>query len=167
MLKDHRKWNIFSFATILFSGRFKERKLLGRFKENTWGRKLYQKKNSCTSGGFLWILRNFYEQLFFREHLRWVSGQLSPKENCPPVRVGVLVKVRVSFRVGGNQTIAPEENCLPASVRSWVRVSFGVGGQFSSGAIVLEPLRWVLLYRRLFLEYSYVHYIMTREGVCK
>ena len=50
------------------------------------------------------------------------SGQLPPEENCPPVSVGVLVKVRVSFRVGGNQTIAPEKN--------WplVRVSFWVGG---------------------------------------
>ena len=36
-----------------------------------------------------------------------VSGQLLPKENCPPVRVGVLVKVRVIFRVGGQP-----DNCL-------------------------------------------------------
>ena len=27
----------------------------------------------------------------------------------------------------------------PVRVNVWVRVSFGVGGQFSSGAIVLEP----------------------------
>ena len=34
--------------------------------------------------------------------IKTVSGQLSPKENCPPpIRVGVLVEVRVSFKVGG------------------------------------------------------------------
>ena len=29
-----------------------------------------------------------------------VSGQLPPEENCPPVSIGVWVKIRVSFRVG-------------------------------------------------------------------
>ena len=48
----------------------------------------------------------------------------------PRVRVGVCVKVRISFRVGGNQTIAPEDNCSPVRVRVWVRVSFGVGSNF-------------------------------------
>ena len=37
--------------------------------------------------------------LVFRSSL---TRQLPPVENCPPVRVGVWVKVRVSFRVGGN-----------------------------------------------------------------
>ena len=34
------------------------------------------------------------------------------------------------------------ENCPPVRVRVWimVRVSFRVGGQFSSGAIIVEPL---------------------------
>ena len=41
--------------------------------------------------------------------------------------------------MGSNQTISPEENSPPVRVRVWVRVSFGVGGQFSSEAIVLEP----------------------------
>ena len=45
------------------------------------------------------------------------------------VKIGVRVKVRASFRVGGNQTIAPEENSPPpVRVRVWVTVSFGVGG---------------------------------------
>ena len=57
----------------------------------------------------------------------------------PPVRVGASVKVRVSFMVGANQTIAPEENCPLFRVRVWVRISFDVGGQFSLGAIFLEP----------------------------
>ena len=50
------------------------------------------------------------------------------EENYLLVRIGVWVKVRVSFRVGGNQTIAPEENCAPVRVRGWLRVSFGVRG---------------------------------------
>ena len=45
------------------------------------------------------------------------------------VKIGVRVKVRASFRVGGNQTIAPEENSPPpVRGRVWVTVSFGVGG---------------------------------------
>ena len=61
-------------------------------------------------------------------------------DNCPPVRVGVWIKVRVSFRVGGQPDNWPREK-LPPEVRVgvWPRVSFGVGGQFSSGPIVLEP----------------------------
>ena len=30
-----------------------------------------------------------------------VSGQMPLEENCPLVKVGVWVKVRVNFRVGG------------------------------------------------------------------
>ena len=36
---------------------------------------------------------------------------IAPEENCPPVRIGVCVKFRISFRVWDNQAIAPEENC--------------------------------------------------------
>ena len=32
-----------------------------------------------------------------------------PRKTVPPVRVGVLAKVMVSFRVGDNQTIVPEK----------------------------------------------------------
>ena len=32
-----------------------------------------------------------------------ISGQLPPEENCPPVKVGLSFKVRVSFRVRGGQ----------------------------------------------------------------
>ena len=74
--------------------------------------------------------------------LERVSGQLPPEENCPPVRVRVSVKVRVSFRVeggGGNQTIAPEKNWPLVRVRVWVRVIFEVGRKYFLGAIVLEP----------------------------
>ena len=57
-----------------------------------------------------------------------VSGQLPPEENCPPLRVVVWVNVRVSFRVGGNQTIEHEETCPPVRVRVSVRVDFRAGG---------------------------------------
>ena len=42
----------------------------------------------------------------------------------------------------GVQKIAQEENCLSVRVRVWFRVSvkIRVRGQFSSGAIVLEPI---------------------------
>ena len=40
---------------------------------------------------------------------------------------------------GGIRTIAPEENCRPVRVIVWVRISVSFGGQFSSGALVLEP----------------------------
>ena len=52
------------------------------------------------------------------------------EENGSPVRVGVWIKVRISFMVG-------EEGGSNQTIRVWV--SFGVGGQFSAGAIVLEP----------------------------
>ena len=84
----------------------------------------------------------FLRITFLQNTSRMVSGQLSPEENCPLVRVGVWVKVRVSFRVGGDQTIALDKSCPPFRARVWVRVSFGVGRQFSSRAIILEPL-WV------------------------
>ena len=61
-----------------------------------------------------------------------------PEENYPLVRVGVLVKVRVSFRVGSNQTIALEEICPLVGVRVWVRISFWGWGQFSLQPVVLE-----------------------------
>ena len=38
-------------------------------------------------------------------------------ENCPLVRVGVLVKVRISFRLGNNKIITPEKRCSLVRVR--------------------------------------------------
>ena len=68
-----------------------------------------------------------------------VSRQLLSGGNCIPIRVGVWVKVKVTMRVGGKKTIAPEENCPSVRVRVWARVSFGVRGQFCIREIVLEP----------------------------
>ena len=42
-----------------------------------------------------------------------VSGQLPPEENSPLVRVGVWVKVRVSFRVGGATIQLLPKNLFP------------------------------------------------------
>ena len=72
---------------------------------------------------------------------------IDPEENCPPVRDGFGSKLWLVLWLEGNQTIAREENCPLVRVRGWVRVSFGVGGQFSLGTIVLEPLIIFLLQR--------------------
>ena len=66
--------------------------------------------------------------IFVNRVIESVSGQLlpPPEENCPPVRVGVCVKVRVNFRVGGNQTIAPQ-----------LGFGFGLGLVLGLGAIFL------------------------------
>ena len=73
---------------------------------------------------------------------KMVSGQLPPEENSPLVRVGVWVKVRVSFRVGGGQPYnCSRRTFSPVTARVWLRVSFKVGGQFSSGEIVLKPTK--------------------------
>ena len=59
------------------------------------------------------------------------------------------------------RTTAPEENCPPIRVSVWVRVriSFRVGGQFSLGTIVLEPskeLRFVFV--KIWLKYGIDHF---------
>ena len=60
---------------------------------------------------------------------------MSPEENCPLLRIGVWVKFRVSFRVGGNQAIATKRNRPPVRVKVWVKVSFGVGDNFPWGQL--------------------------------
>ena len=68
-----------------------------------------------------------------------VSRQLPPEENCPWLGLGFGSTSGLVLGLGGNQTIAPKEYCPPVRVRVWFKVSFGVGRQFSTGAIVLEP----------------------------
>ena len=54
---------------------------------------------------------------------------MPPRKIAPSIRFGVWFKVSVSFRVGGGQPDnCPKENWPPGRVRVWVRVSFGVGG---------------------------------------
>ena len=66
-------------------------------------------------------------------------------DNChlrkiaPRLGLGFGSSLGLLLGFGSNQAIALEENCPAVRVTIWVRVSYGVGGQFSSGAIVLEP----------------------------
>ena len=73
----------------------------------------------------------------------WVYGQLPPEKNCPPFRVGFSVRVRVSFRVAGATRQLPRRKIdLWLGLGVGLRLVLGLmgeGGQFSSGAIVLEP----------------------------
>ena len=147
---------------------------------------MFLRSNDSNTGVFLWILWNFYEQLFYRTPsvtasalfalyfqvvnsscvvwirellFKWidisclVSGPLPSEENCPPVTVGVWVNVRVSFRVGGQPENYPQGKLPPVRVRVWVRVSSGVWGQFSLGAIVLE-LSCLLICSFIFVIFS-------------
>ena len=63
---------------------------------------------------------------------------MPPRKIDPSVRVGVWVKVRVNFRVGG-----AARQLHPRKIAPRLGFGFGLGlvlglGQFSSGAIVLE-----------------------------
>ena len=64
---------------------------------------------------------------------------ISPEENCPVVRIGVWVKVRVILELGGSQTTARKKSCPRLGLGFGVGLVLWFGGQFSSGAIVLEP----------------------------
>ena len=67
-----------------------------------------------------------------------VSTQLPPpppEKNCPPVRDGVWVKIRVNFMVGGggNQTIAYKENCPRLRLGFGLGLVMGLGCNFPRG----------------------------------
>ena len=68
-----------------------------------------------------------------------VSTQLPPppppRKNCPPVRDGVWVKIRVNFMVGwgGNQTIAYKENCPRLRLGFGLGLVMGLGCNFPRG----------------------------------
>ena len=88
----------------------------------------------------------------------WYIGirTIAPRGKLPPVRDGVWVNVRVSFRVLGQPDNCSRGRLPPGRVRVWVRVSFEVVGQFSSGAIVLEPVNQIRsLYEVLKLKQNF------------
>ena len=88
----------------------------------------------------------------------WYIGirTIAPRGKLPPVRDGVWVNVRVSFRVLGQPDNCSRGRLPPVRVRVWVRVSFEVVGQFSSGAIVLEPVNQIRsLYEVLKLKQNF------------
>ena len=70
-----------------------------------------------------------------------VSGQLTPRQIAPRLRLGFGSRLGLVLGLEEKQTIAPEENCPPVRVRVCLRVSFAVEGQFSLGTIVLESKR--------------------------
>ena len=50
-----------------------------------------------------------------------MSGQLPAEEDCPPVRLGVSIKVRISFRVEGQI-----DNCPGAKLPPCLGLGFGL-----------------------------------------
>ena len=58
---------------------------------------------------------------------------IAPEENCPRLGLGFRSRLGLVLGLGDNHKIAPEKNC---------GVGGGGGGQFASGAIVLEPF-WI------------------------
>ena len=68
--------------------------------------------------------------------------------------------------MGKNQAIAPEDNYPLVRVNIGVRISFGVGRQFSSGAIVPEPVDTAAeVYLEPFQTYIYIYiYIYIYVG---
>ena len=83
-----------------------------------------------------------------------VNQTIAPEENSPPVRIGVWVKVRVSFRVGGQP-----ENCPRGKQPPGQRQGLGQGQFWGWGTISLGgncPRTVFLLYLfRLNYEQQY------------
>ena len=59
-----------------------------------------------------------------------VSGQLPPRKIAHRLGLGFGSRSGLVLGLGDNQTIDPKENCPTVRVRVWLRVSFGVGGNF-------------------------------------
>ena len=86
-----------------------------------------------------------YEHVF--EKWDWTKYLINIlKHNCPQRKIAPSPGQGWGLGQGEGQfqswsstrQLPPEEKCPPVSVRVWLRISFGVGGQFSSGEIVLE-----------------------------
>ena len=74
----------------------------------------------------------------FRKLIYGIRIIAPPSKIAPRLEFGFGSRSGLVLGLRSNQTIAPEKSCVPVKVRVWLRVSFGVGGQFSSGAIVPE-----------------------------
>ena len=61
-----------------------------------------------------------------------INSYVRYPDNCPPVRVGVSVKVRVIFRVGGQL-----DNCPGRRLPPWLELGFELGLVLGLGAILL------------------------------
>ena len=72
--------------------------------------------------------------------LFWYPDNGPPRRSSPRLQLGFGSRSALVLGFGCNHTIAPEENCPPVRVRVCIRVSFGVVGRFSSGALGLEPM---------------------------
>ena len=71
----------------------------------------------------------------------WYPDNCPLRKIVPQLRLGFGRRCGLVLGLEVNQAIGPGGNCPPpVRVRVWLRVSFGVGGHFSSGAIFLEPL---------------------------
>ena len=71
--------------------------------------------------------------------MKWYPDYCPRRKIVPWLGLEFVSRLGLVLGLGGNQTIATKTNWPPGIVRVWVRVSFVVWGQFSSGAIVLEP----------------------------
>ena len=75
------------------------------------------------------------------DQIRWIIYGIytiappPPEKNCPPVRDGVWVKIRVNFMGGGggNQTIAYKENCPRLRLGFGLGLVMGLGCNFPRG----------------------------------
>ena len=62
-----------------------------------------------------------------------VSGQFLPTKIAYRIGLGFGSRSELVLRLRDNQTIDPKENCPLVRIRVWLRVNFGVGGNFPRG----------------------------------
>ena len=83
--------------------------LLGKKNESHWVN--LSRGNECLPAiTITWIQLSYLPRVAL---LLLVSGQMPLEENCLPVRVGVFVNVRISFRVGGQPDNCPRAKLPP------------------------------------------------------
>ena len=85
-----------------------------------------------------------------------------------PVIVGVWVKVRVSFRVAGNQTIVPEEKCPRLGLGFGLGLVLGLGAIFQGGNFPLYSLsiKLKIHYEQSLFFLSFMN-IFSEAAICR